>query len=772
MTFRLIPYEVRKIFSSSFVKLLATLLLLLNIVLCAYSSYTPSYRSDVYYDAVYQMYLDDPQHFFSEYARIRYDYEHMDFFAEEPSSAYSDGYVSDISLFDHVYSIVTADDAYHEKIASVLENAKNICKNYEKAGRQDSYVYRYHKYVIERYTYIYDTVWLYDTPVTGWEQYFRYNTDFFIVFILITVISVYTATCDRSCGFYSIAGTCELGRARSAASKLCSAVILSSAAVVIFTVTTFVTSGIASRGYSDFRGAAQSVEQLRLLPLPLNLGGALAVDLILKLVSAIVFCAVIFTVSTVIKQPVLSTGAGIGFAVFNYAASSFDEVAVGQWKFLNMWSTYYIDQYAARYRSLDIFGHCVALTAVFVILCLFAIMFSFVISCAFYSKESALSGIRLPRVTRDAAEKASAKLSRRKRRRSSLSLVYCELYKQRAVFAVLAVLTVLKVIYTADYYEPRSTTADAAYKEYIAEIGGPFSEEKAAYLDKEYADSMEIVENFNRIQTDWWYGRISNELYNRLFADYMKAVASRDALKYLTERSVHLRALYESRGIRGSYVYDTGYYMYAGQGVDWLLLLFVAVLCCRSYLYEHTPILKLGFTTELGRGLLFRRKVFVCAISSAFAWLIFKAVDFFFLLRSYEIPDLSSSVLSIPRYDGALFNLTIFGYLIIITVMSLLGTLIIAALCFSAGLHLRRAIFAYASAAVVLGVPYLAASTGVTAAGFFDLTALYDTDRLYRLSPVSAATPVYGIIFGVTVLCAVTVLLLYSAHRIGKGDIN
>ncbi len=777
MITRLILYELRKVFSSSFVKILALLLLLVNIVLCAYSSYTP-YGPEEYVDRVLQIYYDDPQYFFSEYARLENEFEHLDPSSDEPSSAYGGGVYYDISLFDKVNEIVCADDIYHDKIDSVIMQVRGICSNYEKAGRTDNCVYRYNKYVLERYTYLYENVKLDGKPVKGWEQYFRYNADYFIVFILITVVSLRAALSDRTSGFYSIASTCRNGRARTAAAKLISALLLSAVIVVLFTAVTFTVSGIAAGGYSDFRNAAQSVYSLQLLPLRLSFGGALAVDLGLKLLSASLYCMILFAVIMILKQSVLSVGVGIGIMFLNYVAAGSNETAAGQWKFLNLWSVYYIDQYAARYRAVDIAGQSVGLTAVLIAIVVCVAAAAFIISLGLYAKNGIFSGIRISsRFTMPEKLRSMFRAKRRASKRvGSNSLVLYEIYKQRAVYIALAAIIVIKVIVTSDYYKPNNTATDTALKSYIEKIGGPYSAEKAAYINEEYEACLEIVSQFDTIQSDWWYGKISDEYYNQLFSRYMSALTDKDVLEYLVNRAEYLGEL-ESRGIVGSFIYDTGYYAYMDQGVDWLLLLFVAVLCCRSYLYEHaktqsgTSMLMVSNVTELGRKRLFRCKAAVSIMSSAFAWYAFKMIDLFFLMRSYEMPDMTSSLLSMPRYGETLFDLTISNYIIVTAVISLTGTLLLASICFCMGYLMRRALFVYAAATVVITVPYFAASTGVKAAGFFDLTALYDADRLYRLSPGAAPAPVYGICFWAVILFAAAAAIILSMRRAEGGEL-
>ncbi len=778
---RLVSYEIYKIISSAFIRVLVILLLLLNIVMCAYASYTPEQEWDKYLDAVFGIYYDDPQRFFSEYDRISKEYSKHDFMSGDAASAYGGGVVSDMDLFRSVYETVKTDSLYHDEINHIVKAAGGICSNCEKSGKTDTYIYRYNQKLIERYSYLYDNTELGDEPVCGWEEYFSYNADFFPAFLLITVVVVFMVTSDRSCGFYSIASTCENGRAKTAASKFFAALILSSAVTVIFTVITFAVCGIAAGGYSDPGNAAQAIDGLRHMPLRLSFAGAAALGLGLKLLSAAVYCSAVFAVTTVIKQNVLAIGAGIGIYVLNYAVSRVSAVTVGQYKYLNLWSVYYIDQYASRYRSVDLFGQPVELTLILIPAAVLLLVVSYAVSCVFYPRGDVLLRLRLPKKLSDAGSKIKQCISRLCRRtveRADLSLTFYELYKQRIMLLLLVAVIIIKVIASADYYKSNDTVYDAAYKKYLAEVGGVYTEAKTEYLQKKLSSCKKIIEEFDTIERDWWHGELSDERYNDLFTEYMRAQSDADALAYLVDRAEYLGGLYESRGKLGSFVYDIGYYKYMSQGTDWLLLLFVSLLSCRAYLCEYTKtpsgasMPALSNVTELGRGPLFRRKAGLCIMSSAVAWYIFRMIDLFFLLRSYEMPDMTASVLSMPRYNGALFNLTISGYILISTFIGLFGVLLISSLCFSMGFLFKRAIFVYPAVAVILTVPYLASLTGITAAGCFDLSAFCDADRLYRLSPASLPMPVYCIGFGAVIICAAITTFIYSARKVEKGDIS
>ncbi len=773
MSERLLSYELYKALSSRLLRVTALLLLILNVAICAVSTYRPEYEGDKYIDYVYGIYRDDPELFFSEYERIEKLFENADFF-HSPQSIYGGDYYSDDYLFEQVYRIVRADELYHERLAEVVERSYVTCRRFEGLGMTESYLYREQERVAGLYTYLYENVRLGDEPVSGWDKYFGYHADFFPIYILITVICVFIAQHEVTSGFFAIAATCRHGRSGSAAAKLLAALILTAAATLVFALSSFVTAGFASGGYSSPFYAAQTASALTLSPLEVSLGGAALLGALTKTAAAVLYCAVLFAVTTAIKSTAASIGAGLGIMAVNYYVSGITSVDAGQWKNLNLWSFSNIGVFASRYRQVNVFGYPVELTAVFLFFVFLIVGLATLLSLAIYAKRGLFSGGKAVRMRGSVMSLAEVRASRARRRERSfpLSLAYYEIYKQRAVLLLLILLAVVKAASSSVYFAPQKSVSDTALKKYISEIGGPYTDEKAEYIAEKYAEYTSVKAEYEQAEGDLWSSSMPGDEFERLRAAYMKVAPDVDALEYLNTRSEYLARLYETRGIRGSYIYDTSYYTYVNAGVDWLLLLFVAVISCRMYLYENrqsppgASILSITSATARGRGRLFFSKLLVCLASSSCAWLVFKLMDVFFLVSSHELPDMNASIFSMPRYEGSLFNLTIWGYLAVTTAAGLLGVLLISAFSFSLGYLIKKPLAAYPALAAVLAVPYLAVLTGVSAMRYVDPSALCDADRLYMLTLELLPAPLCAVILGAVFAAVSAALLTFSFRRL------
>ncbi len=742
---RLIPYELNKAVSAPFIRLTAILLLAVNIVMCAYyyeSSYSKSEK--MYEDAVYQLYVDDSDEFYSEYDRIKKEYAELDYFVDkEPSKFYGGGKYYDISLFDSVYSIITADESYHERMKSIVRTAEDIRDSYKEMGKTDSFIYRYESAEAKLYADLDRSVKLSGSQVEGWREYFEYRAEFFPAMILVAVICVYIATEDRSNGFHFISMICKNGRTPDVAAKFGSAMILSAAVTVIFTFSSFVTVGFFAGGYSDFTEAVQAVYAqtgvmpFELFPLKINMLGAAASGLILKIASSLIFCAVVFLLSSVIKNSAISLGAGALVVVGCYFGFELTEpVFSGQWRYLDIWSVYDLSTFAGHYRAVDLLGQSVNIAYILAIIAVLAATAALIVSCAVCS----VKVVRMRQRRKNVFSRVKAILSGKRKPRGCTSLMFYEFYKQKPLILLLGAVVVIKLFVSAGYYSPEYTRYDDVLREYIYKIGGEYTKEKAQFIKDEYEECLESVDMFDTVEKDYWQGLISDEYFSRLYEQYKESSSKLPVLEDLSERSDYLDNLYSLRGIRGSYLYDSGYYMLVSQGTDFIAIVFIVVFCCRSYICELSPsgggVTLISGATERGRAYLFRIKLLSCTLTALLIKILSMIIDVCLFARSYELPkDLSARLLSMPRYGNTAVNFTVGGYLVFCAVLSLIGTAMIAAICLCLTVWLRRALLVYSVSAAAVFIPYFIIRSGVTAAGYIDVAVLSDFDRLYIMSP-------------------------------------
>ena len=758
--------------ASSFLKLLLVLLLLVNFVLCtdyAVKDSRVSPEQQEYIDAIFALYRRDPEQFWEEYQQALEEKEVGDF----STSLYgSDAYFA-YENFKKVLAIVQADRNYHQQLDDIVSRSKNMIPTYLLMGvSENDYRVRYQKEVVEIYTRLNTEVTLGDEATVGWEQYFTYESEYYPAFIVMLVACVLLALNDRRIGFYAIAGTCRHGRKTTVIAKLITATTASAGVSVLFSCVTLLSVGL-SVGFSSPSVPIQTLESMRLCPFAISIGEALLLALGLKLLAAFLFAAVVFAFSMLLKNMLLSYVAGAGLLIAPLFLQSLDVVNVGQWKYLNHLSVYSPDEFVGRYRSVNLFSYPISLINVFVVAVIVLLAMALVISCVVCHARGVPFAALSRRIGALLASCRKGHLKRISGR--SLSLIVHEMHKCRILYALLAVLLLVSVYQTQKYYSSyQEFAAERNYKEYLSEIGGPYSEEKYQDLLAEEQECRAIVSQFDTMEERYNNGEITEREFNNYLKKYSTASGKLSGLSLLMP-SAHYLKKQATQGMIGSFVYETGYNWYVARGTEWLLILFVALFSCHFYLVENeafsngSAAMVLVCTTPKGRVSLLRHKIGLCLGTVTFAWCAFSAIDILFLSATMELPALTEPLVSLSLYEGAPVGLTIASYSIMVKLVSLVGVWVLSLICFFIAYLAKKTIYTYAIVTALLAVPHFAASAGIGMASRVDLTMLQNTDALFRYSLAEHQSPIWFVLFLAVTAVLTGVAAIVCACRIRKG---
>lgn len=787
--FRLIGYELKKLFSFTSVKLILVLLLALNLFFTySYIRDRNKYNVNESLEYIYEMHQTNPDYYELEYERILDDWYHRETF--EPSRQYSPGKANDRTLFLTVEFFLQADTDYHEALALTLSQAQAIRDNLSE--RPISYSYRYQEELIRKYQYLNETVTIQNEPVYGWKEYFLYDAEIIFVLIAVAACALVIALNDKTIGFYSIQATCARGRKSTAAAKFAAMVIVCMGVSLVFSISTL-TMVSSVYGLSDAGNAIQAVfqevraslvekvELMRLNPFPVSIAGFLCIFFSFKAFVAVMFGAVVMVFAILLGSRLLGGLAGVAFAAFQSWLSHADILLTGQWKYLSFFSVYAAGSFWTRYRSVNIFGYSIDLVIVFLVLFLFIMAVAFAVCLTTASRKSSPRIMRMGKSFLLKDKESSARIPRPmgKPFRGSFSLLGYEWYKNGWLLVFLVFLLAAKCFISAGYYQFKDTSYNRLYQQYIAEIGGEYSDEKAEYLQKEYDSAQAVVACYSEIREAYISHEIDKEAFEAYLKEHNVAQAKIPVLKDLTERSSYLKELLVQKGIRASYVFDTGFEKYTGQGVDWLLILFVCLFCCNSLIVEFGrtsskgSIYELVQSTPLGRMHLYGKKILSNVIVVTIAYWIFFAVDFIAWRENWTLPSSGDLLVSLPAYAQTSENLTFGGYCTLICVSGFLGVLLMSLLCVSVTLLLKDMILIYAVQTMIWVAPYFMQSIGMSFCNYFDLTKLTDTNSLFAVSYSSwwKETEVFGWFSVFFVLCAILTagLFILSVRQIRKG---
>lgn len=309
------------------------------------------------------------------------------------------------------------------------------------------------------------------------------------------------------------------------------------------------------------------------------------------------------------------------------------------------------------------------------------------------------------------------------------------------------------------YYQPDTTSYDRVYKDYIdSTIGGVYTEEKKERILYEMDWFREVISRYEEMNEKYHTGKVSSDEFMRYLREYSSADQKLNVLTDLYNQAKYLENLYMQKGILGSFAYDTGYSRFIYQGVDWILLLFVCIFAARQYLVEFekgdsgSNVFTLTQTTKRGRIPLFIQKSLNCALVVLPIWTVCKGIDLYYLLKNYELPNLSIPVASFSIYADTPNRVSLIDHWVGITFLSLLGTLLLSQLIFILTFLVRKRFLVYALTALTVLIPHFAAKTGVALGNYIDLTMLYDTDRLFRQYKLFGSCLFFALLIFITAL--------------------
>ena len=347
---------------------------------------------------------------------------------------------------------------------------------------------------------------------------------------------------------------------------------------------------------------------------------------------------------------------------------------------------------------------------------------------------------------------------------------------------ILVLLFAAKCLVSAEYYRWENTSYNRVYRQYMEEIGGEYSAEKADYVQREYDISRALVNRREEMEQAYIAREIDKETFEAYLTEYNTAQAKIPVLQDLMERSAYLEGLLSQKGIRASYVFDEGLERYIYQGTDWLLVLFICIFCCRAVLVEFGktsskgPIFQLVQSTSRGRLSLYLKKTLLCLLVSAFVYWLFAAADLFFWLRNWEILSTGDLLISLPAYSQASAMWTLGGYGVFTLLSGVLGVFLMVFLCLNLALLLKDTIFVYSVQAVVWIVPYFMTSIGLVFCRYFDFTGLVDTKRIFYISYTvmrgGAGELGFFIFFFVIAVLLTAALSSLSVRQIRRGFVG
>ena len=583
----------------------------------------------------------------------------------------------------------------------------------------------------------------------GWDEYFSYDTvNVFIFATLLTLCAVIFSQ-ENQTGFFPIMSVSKNGRVKTAAAKIITALIMTFAVVMSFTLSTFAVYGLRIGFSGD--NALQSLETFTFSPYRISIFGYLAASVGIKLLAFSVFSLTIIALSATLRNQIIVYLSGLAFLGLNLILSRLHIEP------LDLISSASVTPIFERYRAVNVFGNAAGVLPTLIIGYALVLLFAAVLTIVFHAGgigeirpafiDSLISDcLMLSAKLRNRLSRTASKHPRRERVYSS-SLVLAEVFKtlisSRFIVVVILILAV-KVCYSYKVNRPSDSYADAVYKEYMTKLSGELTDEKLGFIESEREMISETLYKKTSVEREYKEGRIGFDDYRAFLSDYNYAYSRSKLFSVIEEHALYLQNEEDATGIRGQFVYDTGWKKLYSNGADLFLYASILLLMTGTFAAEYASgSSKGGFidllrSTKNGRRKTFTAKLVSSGIIALILSLAMNAIDAITIISGYELPLGNAPLCSIEMFSGAGGGITIAGYSVIFFSTRTLGALIMSMLVCALSELLAKYIPILGTAIALTLLPALCAYFGLAAAERLNFLNLLAGTPLFIESSESA----------------------------------
>ena len=611
---KLLRYELKKLFSSKGILLLVTVLLLVNAVLCYLSSSgVDKKRSDEEYIA---------------------------------------GYRSDI-----------------ERVIRLAE--RNIA---DLSGGGDSFVVRYQKKVIEKYTAILGSGQI-PERISGFDEYVAMSGQISLLLLLAVILGSRVILCEHDSRMKSFLCISKRG-GRTYAKKLWLMLFLSFGLSAVFSILNLTVCGI-KHGFSGWQAPVVSVQSMEFCPYPMSIIG---------------YILTVYVISSTLTFLVALLSSVVGKLSGSYIFTFLSGGTVCTCLYL---SGFDLGGIFTRYRALNLFGIAVDALPFYAILLLLTGAFLGTQFCLVGNRQTSF-GERMCRAENLLLEKTDAVrkkvLKRKSPRRVRRHGLYVFELKKIFVSSKLILLVILLLgtkIYFCIENGAQNDSYEREYYRLCTELGGELANEKSVYITTGLAECEAVLSQHEEKKSQVQSGLITSEQYNEYLQKLYVAEVRQSAFLRLDEQRRHIESLHDA-GKKAEIIYDSGWKTLFSAEPDLYLYALILLLFAGIYSFEYKSGMdRLLPSVKHGGYVLDRTKFLATATVTAVLYLIFTAIDIMFLTRMYPLENLSAPALSVIGIPMSV-NTSLLLYAALFELKRMLGFVLLSVIVCFASKFLRK----------------------------------------------------------------------------------
>lgn len=745
----LIIYELKKIFGTKYIIIIFLILVLLNAIVCSVTTMSDSANiPSEYIESLYEEYNQSPVSVDEAYEIIKQQFNEQMMLASE---AFAEGkaeyelnlsntYINykdytDYDLFTAFYDYIEYPSHFNDKIQHIIDTAKAKENEYRQSSEKyNSFSYEYQLQIIDKYSNVLQNTNITTVYPKGWDIYLQYDSINIFIMLFTIILASNMFIQEKANGFHYILQITQNGRLKTVIAK-----IIASYFAIIISVIIFILSSLTIiffiNGFSDPFLPVQIFEKINLCPYLYSALDCVLINLFFKIISVLLILNIVMLISLTYHY-VISLATGVVILAINFICFIIPSSNI--YKYLNVFSVTSASDVILRYRAVPIFNNSID------ILLFIFILYTAVILCT-VSLIVVLGCKPLPNVKRMYNDniqiflKIFTKKEYKKSTYSNIkpSLILFELQKKKSLLVVIALITIVKLIYNTYSYTPIMSSDELIYKEYMTALEGEFTPEKQEYINKErkYISDILSLEKENR--TRYNIGDLSYEEYKSYLKEYYYCQARADIINKLYEHADYLANIQNTTGGKAYFIYETGILALTKRNFDPFLILIIILLGTNNFIPEYIqnssqkPVYAVLKTTKYGRSRLYHIKTIINVLLSAFIYAIYQIIDYLTIYTTYYIPNMSVSLISIEIYQKTSALITIQQYVFFIFICGMLGICIISLFCSVLSQMFKKSLYIYSIAAITLLSPQAIIDIGNVQLSFFNPLLLIMPDKLY-----------------------------------------
>ncbi len=711
---RILHSELKKAFASKgFLLFFAGVLACVFVLSCFMSAPSAIMLAE---EKVYRQWKEDPYSVSDYYEELQTFFrEHKDDDTDSFPRTWSDrAELDDLTVLNAFFERVSYLSEYSESIDVAVRQAETRAENYLSLGlSEDRYQVRSQRMLADRMRTLANAVNEGSELALGFDSYFENLPNLILIFLFVTLSSLFICLEDRKRGFDMIRRAATLGRKTDSAAKCLACILISSAGCFLVSASSLLAVCVMN-GTGGLALPVQCYPKYAFVPFECSVAGYAFIQLLLRCLASAVLSSFLCLVCELSGSYIISVLAGSAFCAVSFLLFGYS--AYGKhlpFRFLCFAATAESNRLLSFFRTENLFGIPVNTVACSVILQL--------LNASVFFCTTVLASERLRATIGDAAQKALHSRLRGINRGKNAplqvkripGLLSSEMRKNRPALIIAVFICCLAGSSVFIYATSGSASGydEALYRSYIESLHGKTSEEIFAFAEEERGRIDGILSERETKRAAFSGGEMTREEYLAYMDEFYQAKTADAVFAKVEERIRYSVRISAKKGVDIPPVYDTGILLFLSGKTDLFLMCALLLVCSRGYYVEFAPSgwFSILCSTPKGRRSVAFYKILCFGGLGALFSLIFRASRLLIAGSRFTFPDPGAPACSIELFASCGTSFTFSDYYAADLIISALGGFLIGVTLTLVSLLCRKYLFSVCAGGMILAIPEILA---------------------------------------------------------------